>query len=52
METKLQGRKGLILQISKQTSLHIGHLERCGAALTPWEIITEAAEHAQALQNM
>lgn len=30
----------------------MGHLEHCGAALTPWKIITEAAEHAHALQNM
>lgn len=41
-----------MLQESKQTSLQMGHFEFFGAALIPWKIITEAAEHAHALQNM
>jgi len=52
LETKVERRTRLMLQESKQTSLQMGHFECRGAALMPWKINTEAAEHAHELQNM
>lgn len=34
-----------------QTSLQIGHFDSLAAALSPWKIITEAAEQAHDLQK-
>ena len=38
-------------QDCSHTARHTGHLASGGADLTPWKMQTEAAPHAQALQN-